>query len=80
YHTRFGVHLLATGGQVESASALGIRTNRVKIAAYTISGFCAGIAALLLVARIGSAEPQINTGLLLNSVAAVVLGGVSLFG
>ena len=74
YHTRFGVHLLATGGQVESASALGIRTNRVKIAAYTISGFCAGIAALLLVARIGSAEPQINTSLLLNSVAAVVLG------
>lgn len=80
YHTRFGVHLLATGGQVESAGALGIRTNRVKIAAYTISGFCAGLAAILLVARIGSAEPQINTSLLLNSVAAVVLGGVSLFG
>ncbi|UVK51381.1 ABC transporter permease [Mesorhizobium sp. AR02] len=80
YHTRFGVHLLATGGQVESAGALGIRTNRVKIAAYTISGSCAGIAAILLVARIGSAEPQINTSLLLNSVAAVVLGGVSLFG
>lgn len=80
YHTRFGVHLLATGGQTESAGALGIRTNRVKIAAYTVSGFCAGIAAILLVARIGSAEPQINTSLLLNSVAAVVLGGVSLFG
>lgn len=80
YHTRFGVHLLATGGQTESAGALGIRTNRVKIAAYTVSGFCAGIAAILLVARIGSAEPQINTSLLLSSVAAVVLGGVSLFG
>ena len=80
FHTRFGVHLLATGGQTESARSLGIRTDRVKIAAYTISGFCAGIAALLLVARIGSAEPLINTSLLLNSVAAVVLGGVSLFG
>ncbi|MER9303168.1 ABC transporter permease [Mesorhizobium sp. M0293] len=80
YHTRFGVHLLATGGQTESAGALGIRTDRVKVAAYTISGFCAGIAAILLVARIGSAEPLINTSLLLNSVAAVVLGGVSLFG
>ena len=80
YHTRFGVHLLATGGQAESAGALGIRTDRVKIAAYTISGLCAGIAAILLVARIGSAEPLINTSLLLNSVAAVVLGGVSLFG
>ncbi|MDQ0394844.1 ABC transporter permease [Labrys monachus] len=80
FHTRFGVHLLAVGGQVESARSLGIRTDRIKIAAYTISGFCAGIAAILLVARIGSAEPSINTSLLLNSVAAVVLGGVSLFG
>lgn len=80
YHTRFGVHLLATGGQIESARSMGIRTGRVKIAAYTISGFCSGLAAVLLVARIGSAEPSINTTLLLNSVAAVVLGGVSLFG
>lgn len=80
YHTRFGVHLMATGGQQESARSLGIHTSRIRIAAYTISGFCGGIAAILLVARIGSAEPTINTNLLLNSVAAVVLGGVSLFG
>ncbi len=45
-----------------------------------MSGLTAGLAAILLVARIGSAEPTINTNLLLNSVAAVVLGGVSLFG
>ena len=64
----------------ESARSLGIHTDRVSIAAYTISGLCAGIAAILLVARIGSAEPTVNTNLLLNSVAAVVLGGVSLFG
>ncbi len=80
FHTRFGVHLLATGGNVENARSLGIRTGRVRIAAYTIAGVCAGIASILLVARIGSAEPTINTNLLLNSVAAVVLGGVSLFG
>ncbi|MCW6507001.1 ABC transporter permease [Lichenifustis flavocetrariae] len=80
FHTRFGVHLLATGGHVESARAMGIRTDRVKVAAYTISGLCAGLAAILLVARIGSAEPTVNTNLLLNAVAAVVLGGVSLFG
>ena len=80
YHTRFGVHLLATGGQAESARSMGIRTARIKVAAYTISGLCAGIASILLVARIGSADPTINTTLLLNSVAAVVLGGVSLFG
>lgn len=80
FHTRFGVHLLATGGQLESARSMGIATDRVRRAAYTISGFCAGLAAILLVARIGSAEPNVNTNLLLSSVAAVVLGGVSLFG
>ena len=80
YRTRFGVHLLATGGQSESARFMGVRTARIRVVAYTFSGFCAGIAAVLLVAQIGSAEPNINTTLVLNSVAAVVLGGVSLFG
>jgi ribose transport system permease protein len=80
FYTRFGVHLLATGGQQESARSLGIHTGSIRIAAYAICGVCAGIASILLVARIGSAEPTINTSLLLNSVAAVVLGGVSLFG
>jgi ribose transport system permease protein len=80
YHTRFGVHLLATGGHSENARFMGVRTARIRVVAYTFSGFCAGIAAVLLVARIGSAEPSINTTLVLNSVAAVVLGGVSLFG
>ncbi len=80
FHTRFGTHLLATGGDPEAARAMGINTDRVKIAAYTISGFLAGLASILLTARIGAAEPAANTSYLLNSVAAVVLGGVSLFG
>jgi ribose transport system permease protein len=80
FHTRFGTHLLATGGNAEGSRAVGVRTQRVKIAAYTISGTMAGLAAVLLVARVGSAEPAAATSLLLNAVAAVVLGGVSLFG
>lgn len=80
FRTRFGVHVLATGGNRESARAMGVDTDRVKIAVYTISGALAGLAAVLLVARIGAAEPASNTSFLLNSVAAVVLGGVSLFG
>jgi len=80
FHTRFGTHLLATGGDPEAARAMGINTDRIKIAAYTISGFLAGLASILLTARIGAAEPAANTSYLLNSVAAVVLGGVSLFG
>lgn len=80
FHTRFGTHLFATGGEPEAARAMGIDTARVKIAAYTISGFLAGLASILLTARIGAAEPAADTSFLLNSVAAVVLGGVSLFG
>lgn len=80
FHTRFGVHVLATGGDPESARAMGISTDRVKLAVYTISGALAGVGAILLVARLGAAEPAANTTYLLNAVAAVVLGGVSLFG
>ncbi len=80
FRTAFGTHLLAVGGSVRAARATGVRTDRVKIAAYALSGACAGIAAVLLVGRVGAAEPASNTSFLLNSVAAVVLGGVSLFG
>jgi ribose/xylose/arabinose/galactoside ABC-type transport system permease subunit len=80
FWTRFGTHVLATGGSREAANATGINTARVKIAVYAISGLLAGLAAILLVARVGAAEPASNTSFLLNSVAAVVLGGVSLLG
>jgi len=78
--TRFGTHVLATGGNSETARAMGVRTKAMKISVYAISGVTAGIASIVLIARIGAAEPSMNTSLLLNSVAAVVLGGVSLFG
>jgi ribose/xylose/arabinose/galactoside ABC-type transport system permease subunit len=80
FWTRFGTHVLAVGGSSEAATATGISTGRVKIAVYTIAGLLAGLGAILLVARIGAAEPAANTSFLLNSVAAVVLGGVSLLG
>jgi ribose/xylose/arabinose/galactoside ABC-type transport system permease subunit len=80
FHTRFGTHVLATGGSAEAATATGISTARIKIAVYGISGLLAGLGAILLIARVGAAEPASNTSFLLNSVAAVVLGGVSLLG
>ena len=80
FHTRFGTYVLATGGNSEAASATGVSTARIKTAVYVIAGVTAGVAAILLVARVGAAEPASNTSFLLNSVAAVVLGGVSLFG
>jgi ribose/xylose/arabinose/galactoside ABC-type transport system permease subunit len=80
FRTRFGTHVLATGGSAEAAAATGVRTMRVKMAVYIIAGVLAGLAAILLVSRVGAAEPAANTSFLLNSVAAVVLGGVSLVG
>ncbi len=80
FHTAFGVHVLAIGGSAESSRSLGIKVWLVKTGVYVISAGLTGVAALLLVARVGAAEPAANTAFLLNSVAAVVLGGVSLFG
>lgn len=80
FRTRFGTHVLAAGGSAEAATATGISVARVKIAVYTLAGLLSGVAAILLVARVGAAEPAANTSFLLNSVAAVVLGGVNLVG
>jgi len=80
FHTKFGTHVLAVGGDSGAARNTGINVSRVKIAVYMIAGFTAGLGGVMLTARIGAAEPTVGTDLLLNVVASVVLGGVSLFG
>lgn len=80
FQTKFGTHLLATGGNRDAARSMGIKVDRVRIAAYTISGLLVGLAAVLLVAHTGTADPSLQTSDLLSSIAAVVLGGSSLFG
>ena len=80
FRTRFGLHIQAVGGSEESAVANGVSAVKVRIAVYLICAGLAGLASLLLVARVGAAEPAINTAYLLNAIAAVVLGGVSLTG
>lgn len=80
FRTRYGLHVQAVGGSEEAAVANGVKAARVRIAVYVWAAALAGLASILLVARIGAAEPAINTNYLLNSIAAVVLGGVSLTG
>lgn len=80
FRTRFGLHVQAVGGSEESSVANGLSATRVRIAVYVIAGLLAALAALLLVARVGAAEPAVNTQYLLNCIAAVVLGGVALTG
>lgn len=79
-HTSFGTHVLATGGSREAARNMGIPVNRMRIAVYAIDGALVGLAAILLVARTGGSDPSLQTSELLTSIAAVVLGGSSLFG
>ncbi|HAN23202.1 MAG: ABC transporter permease [Microbacterium sp.] len=80
FHTRFGTHLLAVGDNPDAARAMGLKVARVKLAGYVICGLMGGVGAVLLTSYIGSSQPATNTDYLLKAIAAVVLGGVSLFG
>lgn len=79
-HTRFGLHVYATGGNEETTRLAGIPPDRIKLAVYVISGFTAALGGVLLTARLWSAQPNAATGWELDAIAAPVLGGVSLFG
>jgi ribose/xylose/arabinose/galactoside ABC-type transport system permease subunit len=79
-HTRVGHALMAVGGNAEAARLAGIGVGRHVVLAYTLSGLCAGIAALLLVARLTTATESLGNGLELTAIAAAVIGGVSLRG
>ena len=77
---RVGRNIYAIGGNQEAARLSGLNVNLIKAMAYMYSGFCSAIAALILTARVASGQPTLGLSLPLESVAAVVLGGVSLFG
>lgn len=78
--TLFGRYLYAVGGNEECAVACGINVTRVKTLAYTICGLLAGFAGIVLCSRLNAASPNTGEGYELNSIAAVVMGGVSLSG
>lgn len=78
--TVFGHDLYAIGANAEAARLSGIPVRRRLVAVYTLSGAMAGLAALVYLARVNSAEPGIGEPLLLPAIAAVLIGGTSLFG
>lgn len=78
--TKFGRDVYAVGGNQEAARLAGINTRRVTVLAYAASGFCAGVAALLLVARLTTSTEALGNGMELTAIAAAVIGGVSLQG
>lgn len=78
--TRFGRYLYAVGGNERAALLTGLRVNRIKVWVYTLGGGLAGVAGLLVTARLDSAQPNAGLGYELDSIAAVVIGGTSLSG
>lgn len=78
--TRFGRYMYIIGGGEAVARNVGIPIRRYKIHAFVISGLLAGLAGALAVARLGAAGPTLGQELLLNTLAAIVVGGTSLSG
>jgi ribose transport system permease protein len=79
-YTRFGRHVLAVGSNERTARLCGIAVDRVKVAVYTISGALAGLAGVLQFAKLSVGDPTVATGLELDVIAAVIIGGGSLLG
>ncbi len=78
--TRFGRYVYAIGSNPEVTRLSGIAINRYVVAVYAISGLLAGVGGLIITGRLASADPNSGTGYELDVIAAVVIGGTSLFG
>ncbi|MEM7029698.1 MAG: ABC transporter permease [Chloroflexota bacterium] len=79
--TRFGRYVYAIGGNPEAARRAGISVDNIRIAVFMISGFMSGVGGIILASRLRSVDTNTGSGnLLLNAIAAAVIGGTSLFG
>ncbi len=78
--TPLGEYFMAVGGNPEAARIAGVPVTLTKMAAYMISGLMAAVAALILIGRLGAAEPTMGTLWELDAIAAAAIGGASLMG
>jgi fructose transport system permease protein len=80
FYTAWGRRLYAVGDDPDSAGLSGVPVNRMLIGAYAISGLICGMAGWVLIGRIGSVSPTAGEYANIESITAVVIGGISLFG
>ena len=78
--TPLGEYFMAVGGNPEAARIAGVPVTLTKLSAYMISGLMAAVAALVLIGRLGAAEPTLGTLWELDAIAAAAIGGASLMG
>ena len=74
--SRYGRHAFAVGGSQEVARLAGIRVRRIVFSTFLVSGACAALAGLYLTSRTGSASPSVGPGFELDSIIAVLIGGI----
>jgi ribose transport system permease protein len=77
YRTRFGAYVFALGGNREALTLAGVNARAYLVAVYALGGLMAGVAALLLTARINSGHPTAAIGMEFDAIAAVAVGGTS---
>jgi ribose/xylose/arabinose/galactoside ABC-type transport system permease subunit len=80
YKRKFGLNVLAVGGNKEAAFLAGINVNWVIIGTYILSSILAATAGILMTARIAGGDPLVGQGFTLDSIGAAVVGGISLAG
>jgi rhamnose transport system permease protein len=80
HRTTFGRYLFSIGNNENATAYSGVPVAKIKFIIYTLSGFMAALAGLILAARFGSTRPDIGTGLELSVITAAVLGGVDING
>lgn len=79
-HTRYGRHVYAVGGNAEAARLSGLNVRAITLSVYVIVGLFAGLAGFVLSSRLNASEAVAGQGYELTVIAAVVIGGTSLFG
>jgi len=78
--TGFGRKVTALGANEQVALLTGLAVQKIKVLVFTISGLCSALAGILLASRLNSGQPSLGSGYELDAIAAVVIGGTSLFG
>jgi ribose transport system permease protein len=79
-YTRLGRHIIAVGSNEQTARLCGVPVDRVKVIVYSLGGLFAGVAGILQFSRLTIGDPTVATGVELDVIAAVVIGGGSLSG
>lgn len=80
HKTAFGRKTFALGGNEKAAFVAGVKTKKIIVVIYVISGLLAALAALILTSRLSSAQPDAGTSYEMDAIASAVIGGASLMG